>query len=100
MPHLWAVSGNSKDPFNSSLGGSALGGKQWSGGRLVYVYDMGWWLLMVVEKSLSGALGISMVICIQAAHTSNKPCRIRGEGMKGFWGANKPAPDKASEVFR
>ena len=41
-----------------------------------------------------------MVICTQAAHTSNKPCRIRGKGTKGFGDANKPDPERATEVFQ
>lgn len=34
------------------------------------------------------------------AHTSNKPRRIRGKGMKEVWGANKAASERATEVFQ
>lgn len=89
-----------RDPFNSSLGRSALGDKEWSGGGIVHAYNTGWWLLMVAEKSLSGALWLPMVVCTQAAHTSNKPCRIRGKGTNTFWGTNKPGPERAPKVFQ
>lgn len=100
MPHLRALSGDQKHPFSSFLGGFALGDKEQGGDRTVHAYNTGWWLLMVVKKSLSGACEVPMVIHTQAAHTSNKQCRIRDKGTKRFWGINKPFLEKATEVFQ
>lgn len=83
VPPFWAVSGNQKDKFISSLRGFALGDKEWRWDYPCPITQDGgfWWWL----KSLQGALQILKIICTRAVHSSTKPCRVRDKGAEGFW---------------